>query len=80
MAREWRVGDRLANRWEIRRVMKGGMGVVYVVYDHETQDVLAAKTFQDEALVRNPRIAPLFRKEALAWVGLEAMECRAWKL
>ena len=72
MTREWRVGDRLANRWEIRRVMKGGMGVVYVVYDHETQEVLAAKTFQDEALARNPRIAPLFRKEALAWVAVEA--------
>lgn len=72
MAREWKVGDKLENRWEIHKVMKGGMGVVYLVYDHEWNEVLAAKTFQDEVFARSADIAPLFEREALAWVQLEA--------
>lgn len=72
MGREWQTGDRLENRWEILKVMKGGMGVVYVVHDHEWNEALAAKTFQDSVFARNPRIAPMFTREALAWVQLDA--------
>ena len=72
MATEWKVGDRLENRWEIHKIMRGGMGVVYVVHDHEWNEVLAAKTFQDAVFARNPTIAPMFTREALAWVQLDA--------
>ncbi len=72
MTREWKTGDRLENRWEILKVMKGGMGVVYVVHDHEWNEAYAAKTFQDSVLARNPRIAAMFTREALAWVQLDA--------
>jgi len=72
MPQEWNVGDKLANRWEIRKVMKGGMGVVYVVYDHEWQEVQAAKTFQDKVFAGDPLLALMFTQEAQAWVDLAA--------
>jgi tetratricopeptide (TPR) repeat protein len=72
MLTEWKVGDRLESRWEIHKIMRGGMGVVYVVNDLEWKEVQAAKTFQDEVFARNPTIAPMFTREALAWVNLDA--------
>jgi tetratricopeptide (TPR) repeat protein len=35
MATDWKIGDRIQNRWEIHKILRGGMGVVYIVYDHE---------------------------------------------
>jgi hypothetical protein len=48
----FKIGDRIGGRYEVRRILGGGMGVVYVVYDHEARNVLAPKilalkTFQD---------------------------------
>lgn len=54
MATNWHIGDRIQNRWQIYRILKGGMGVVYVVYDHELHNAYAAKTFQDEVFARSP--------------------------
>ncbi len=48
MSSNWQIGDKIENRWEIHKILKGGMGIVYVVYDHEWQEAFAAKTFQDE--------------------------------
>ena len=47
---EWKVGDRIDNRYEIHQILKGGMGVVYICYDHEHRAPLALKTFQDRYL------------------------------
>jgi hypothetical protein len=69
---EWRVGDRIYGRWEIRRVRRGGMGEVYVVYDHQWKVVLAAKTFQDALLEKHPGLAESFAREARTWVALDA--------
>ena len=71
MSTTWKVGDRILNRWEIHKILRGGMGVVYVVYDHEWHEALAAKTFPDEAFACNPAVTERFRREALAWVGLD---------
>src|SRR5919205_1066679 len=35
MATNWQIGDRIENRWQIYKILRGGMGVVYIVYDHE---------------------------------------------
>jgi len=72
MANEWLDGSR--KRWEIYRVLGGGMGRVYVVYDHEFQEPFAAKTFQDELFRRNPMVAERFTQEALAWTRLDRHE------
>lgn len=68
----WKIGDRIRDRWEIHRIMQGGMGVIYVVYDHEWETVFAAKTFRDEVFAHSPLIAEHFFKEALIWVNLDA--------
>jgi len=72
MANEWLDGSR--KRWEIYKVLGGGMGRVYIVYDHEWRQPLAAKTFQDELFRRNPTVAERFTQEALAWTRLDRHE------
>ncbi|MCI0529506.1 MAG: protein kinase, partial [Nitrospira sp.] len=67
----WQIGDKIQNRWEIYKILKGGMGIVYIVYDHEHRDAYATKTFQDEVFAQNPIIADRFTQEALAWVNLD---------
>ncbi|HLG15924.1 MAG TPA: serine/threonine-protein kinase [Blastocatellia bacterium] len=71
MATNWQIGDRIQNRWEIHKILRGGMGVVYIVYDHEHHNAYAAKTFQDEVFARSPLIAQRFTHEALTWVNLD---------
>ena len=72
MVKNWQIGDCLHDRWEIHNIMRGGMGVIYVVYDHEWQTVFAAKTFRDEVFARSRLIAEHFHKEALIWINLDA--------
>ncbi len=71
MATDWKIGDRIRNRWEIHKILHGGMDVVYIVYDHELREPFAVKTFQDEIFARNPAIANRFMQEALAWINLD---------
>jgi len=72
VAREWLDGSQ--KRWEIYKVLGGGMGRVYIVYDHEFREPFAAKTFQDELFKRNPMVAERFTQEALAWIRLDRHE------
>ena len=48
MQSQWKVGGRIQNRWEIHDIKRGGMGIVYIVYDHDLHNASAVKTFQDE--------------------------------
>lgn len=72
MATNWQTGDRIQNRWEVHEILRGGMGIVYVVYDHKLHEAFAAKSFQDEIFIRDPAIANLFTQEALAWINLDS--------
>src|SRR2546430_1770505 len=73
MNQDWQIGDKIENRWEIYKIIKsGGMGIVYVVYDHQREwEVLAAKTFRQELFDCNPATAERFCKEARVWIGLD---------
>lgn len=71
MAINWQIGDRIQNRWEIHNILRGGMGIVYVVYDHEHHGPHAAKTYQSDVISRNPTVAQRFIQEARAWTGLD---------
>lgn len=67
----WDVGDRIKGEWEIYEILRGGMGIVYVVFD-ERLGVFALKTFQDEIFSINPVIAERFNQEAFAWINLDS--------
>lgn len=71
MAAHWQIGDLIQGRWEVHRMMQGGMGAVYIVYDRQWKDAFAAKTFQDEVFTRNPNTKARFEKEASAWINLD---------
>ena len=71
MRTSWQVGDQIQGRWEIYKILQGGAGVVYVVYDHLFHEPFAAKTFRDEVFALSPLIANRFMQEALAWVRLD---------
>jgi tetratricopeptide (TPR) repeat protein len=64
------VGERLADRWEIRKVLRGGQGEVYIVYDHQERMTLAAKTPRDDA-ARKEVAAKRFAQEARTWIFLD---------
>jgi len=70
---EWTVGDLIHQRWEVHRVLKGGMGIVYIVYDRgrEFRGVFAAKTFQDDVFRQGASTLQAFRHEAAIWIGLD---------
>lgn len=74
MATHWQIGDRIQNRWKIHNILKGGMGIIYIVSDLEDLEapaVHAAKTFQDEIFIGNAQTVNYFTQEALTWVNLE---------
>lgn len=72
MATNWQIGDLIQHRWQLHKILRGGMGIVYVVYDREHRAPYAAKTFQDEIFARSAGIADRFRQEALTWINLDA--------
>lgn len=76
MANQWKIGEKIQNRWQVHKIFTGGMGIVYIVYDHHPDycQIFAAKTFQDEVFSRNPQTAKRFTQEAHAWVNLDIHE------
>lgn len=70
MATEWHVGDVIQDRWEVRRIGRGGLRVIYDVLDRHEHDCFAAWTLQDEVFARQPKAAEGFARAAGAWMGL----------
>ena len=76
----FKKGDFIGQKYEVyATVGEGGCGVVYLVYDHETKDVYALKTFRDE-YIDDAVTRERFRREAQVWVDLERHPnlLRAW--
>ena len=71
MKTDWQIGDRIKGRWEVHDIRSGGMGRVYLVYDHEFTESFAVKTFKEELFNKKPLIVERFRREANAWISLE---------
>ena len=67
---EFNVGDRIEGRYEVADVRRGGMGVVYLCYDHEQREPVALKSFQSRFL-NNERAVARFVQEAVTWIRLE---------
>jgi serine/threonine protein kinase len=69
---EFQIGDRIAGRYEVGEVHRGGMGLVYVVRERPEGGeprTLALKTLRNEFL-RDPRRSQRFATECHLWVRL----------
>ena len=69
-ANEFKIGDRIEGRYEVADLRRGGMGIVYLCYDHETRMPVAIKSFQGRFL-ENDRAVARFFQEAVTWIHLE---------
>jgi len=63
------IGDRISNRYEIFHILRGGMGIVYVCYDHKFDMPIVLKTYQEGLFFG--KVKNVFEREALIWVELE---------
>lgn len=58
------VGQVLAGRYEIKRVLgAGGMGVVYRAWDRQLEEVVAIKTLRPEAIAEDAKSLERFKEE-----------------
>lgn len=63
-------GDSLGVRFHVYGILgQGGFGIVLLVYDFETRDVCALKTFRDE-LLANAQARKSFKEEANRWLNI----------
>ncbi|CAG1769658.1 hypothetical protein BAC2_00486, partial [uncultured bacterium] len=69
-SKEFEVGQLIDSRFEVADVRRGGMGVVYLCYDHEQREPVALKSFQARFL-ENDRAVARFVQEAVTWIRLE---------
>lgn len=67
---EFDVGERIEDRYEVVDIRRGGMGIVYLCYDHDQREPVAIKTFQSRFL-NNERAVTRFNNEAVTWVKLD---------
>jgi tetratricopeptide (TPR) repeat protein/tRNA A-37 threonylcarbamoyl transferase component Bud32 len=67
---EFDPGAMIDDQFEVMQVKSGGMGVVYLCYDHSRARAVAIKSYQ-QRLLDNPRAVERFHREALTWVRLE---------
>ena len=66
---KWGVGDLIRDRYEVYDIKTGGIGVVYIVYDHDHGIPYALKTLQDRYL-SNPLAVNRLTQEAEVWLRL----------
>jgi tetratricopeptide (TPR) repeat protein len=70
LQRAFNVGDKILNHYEVKAVLGGGMGDVYIALDTEWNQLVAIKTFKDEYFGSEEAINR-FMREAETWVDLE---------
>jgi tetratricopeptide (TPR) repeat protein len=70
MSERWKIGEIIKDRYEIRYIKRGGMGIVFLCYDNRDRTGIAIKTFQDKYLLSEDAIGR-FKWEAETWVRLE---------
>ena len=66
----WQIGDKIENRYEVHDIKKGGFGIVYICYDHESKRPVAIKTFQ-ERFFSSQKARDDFSNETLTWIKLD---------
>ena len=67
---QYRRGDKIGGRYEVHKVLLGGMGEVYLCLDLKWNTPFALKTFQARYLTSS-NLRELFEREVATWVALE---------
>ncbi len=57
-------------RYSFVHALRGGMGLVYFCYDHQSQFPFVVKTFREDLFLSSPKILPRFMQEIELWMGL----------
>jgi len=70
LAHEWEAGDLVDGQFKVKEVLKGGMGIVYIVNDLATSTLYALKTIQ-KRFFWDRNVYNMFEREAEVWVKLE---------
>lgn len=66
---KWGAGDLIRDRYEVYDIRAGGIGIVYIVFDHEDGIPYAIKTPQDW-LLGDATVKERFIREAEVWIRL----------
>jgi tetratricopeptide (TPR) repeat protein len=69
LSTSWNVGDVIRDRYEVYDIKRGGIGDVYIVYDHNDKLPYALKKLQDRYAL-DPLALKRFIREAEVWVRL----------
>ncbi len=64
------IGDVIMERYEVRQIIPGGMGIVYICQDYKDNIPFALKTFYDKYLT-NKAAKERFINEATTWINLD---------
>lgn len=67
---KWNIKDRIKDRYEVFDIKFGGMGIVYLCFDHVFKKPVVLKTLQDRFL-NDKSLLERFMWEAEIWVRLE---------
>jgi serine/threonine protein kinase len=69
MRPEYKIGDYIEDRYQVIKILGGGMGKVYVVFDLALDQTVAIKTIRSE--IADDHISKSFLSEAQTWILLE---------
>ncbi len=69
MSEQMQIGQLIDGRYQVYNIKKGGMGIIFLCYDHQDNAPVALKTFQNKYLMDN-RSIERFVNEASAWIHL----------
>jgi serine/threonine protein kinase len=67
---QYKIGERIVDRYEVSAIHHGEMGVVYGCYDHQTKLPRALKTIRARHVLDN-NVLSMFESEAAVWISLE---------
>jgi serine/threonine protein kinase len=69
MNHEYRIGDYIEDRYQVKNILAGGMGKVYVAFDLALDQTVAIKTIPTS--FADSHFGPSFLDEAQTWILLE---------
>jgi len=64
------IGDMLFNRWKVLDIVRGGLGIVYIVSDRDKY-IYVAKTFQSEIVQNQLETRARFIQECESWISID---------